>query len=112
MYNIGGDGASHSATWCGLISKDSHKWKFLDVDSYNFSGYWFRGTLVVGNKIVYFGSWNAEATFLLEREGESERLKVAREEEGFDLKRGYHNTASCVVKEKIYAFKTETYEEM
>ena len=45
----------------------------------------------------------------LERDEESGRLRVLRIDEGFDLTRGNMNTASCVVKEEIYAFKTENY---
>ena len=49
---------------------------------------------------------------MLEQEGESEKLKVVREDEGFDLRRGYHNTASCVLENKIFAFRPSNYEEV
>ena len=46
----------------------------------------------------------------MEREEESEKLKVVREDSGFDLMTV--NTSSCVFKNVIYAFKTRNYEEV
>ena len=112
MYNIGGAGSSHSLMWCRLSSTYRAKWEFTDLASHNFGGYYSREALAVEYKIVYFGSWNANATFVLEQEEESEQLKVVREDEGFDLVRGHWNTASCVFKNEIYAFKTGNYEEV
>ena len=64
------------------------------------------------NKIVYLGSEYKNATYVLEQEEESEQLKVVREDKGFDFERGYYNTASCVSKREIYAFKTKNYKEV
>ena len=61
---------------------------------------------------MYFGSRNANATFVLEQKGEAEQLRVVREDDGFDLLRGNWNTASCVIMNEIYAFKTRNYEEV
>ena len=112
MYNIGGYQSSHSVMWCRLSSTYPAKWEFMDLLNYHFYGYFYREAFVVENKIVYFGSWNAKVTFVSEQEGESEQLKVVRTDGGFDLTRGYWNTASCVFKNKIYSFKTSNYEEV
>ena len=53
---------------------------------------------------MYFGSQNKNATFVLEEEEEG-KLRAARQDEGFDLDI-WCNTASCVFKKEIYAFKT------
>ena len=45
---------------------------------------------------------------MLEREEDSEQLKVVREEQGFDFET-YYNAASCVFNNDIYAFKTANY---
>ena len=78
MYNIGGFGSSHSVVWCRLGSSASPLWKSMDLANYGFKQYSFREALVVANKIVYFGSEEENAAFVLEREGESEQLKVVR----------------------------------
>ena len=49
---------------------------------------------------------------MLEQEGESEQLRVVREDDGFNLMRGYCNIASCVIKNEIYAFKKGNNEEV
>ena len=82
----------------------------MDLENYSFKGYWYREALVVGNKIVYFGSEDQNATFVLEEEEEG-KLRVMRKDGGFDLDRWY-NTASCVFKKEIYAFKTLKYDEV
>ena len=46
---------------------------------------------------MYFRSRIKNATLMLEQGEESEELEVVREDEGFDLIRGYWNTASCVL---------------
>ena len=45
----------------------------------------------------------------MEKEEDSEKLKVVREDEGFHLFRGYYNTASCVFSGEIYAFQEKNY---
>ena len=82
----------------------------MDLEDYSFKGYRWREALVVGNKIVYFGSRYQNATFVLE-EKEEGKLRVVRQDEGFDLDR-YFNTASCVFKKEIYAFKTKKYDKV
>ena len=79
MYNIGGLESSHSVIQCRPSSNYPAKWKFMDLSNYNFKGYCFREALVVEDKIVYFGSSDVEATFVLEQEQESEQLVVIRE---------------------------------
>ena len=79
IYNIGGDESSHSVMCCRLVSSDPPKWKSLDLQGYSFKGYAYREALVVGSKIVYFGSNNKNATFVLEKE-EEEKLRVVRED--------------------------------
>ena len=56
----------------------------MDLENYSFKGYFWREALVVGNKIVYFGSHDQNATFVLEAEEEG-KLRVVRQDEGFDL---------------------------
>ena len=109
MYNIGGYPSSHSVLWCRLSSTYAAKWKFVDLPNYSFTGYHNREALVGENTIVYFGAKNENTTFVLERDEESEQLEVVRKDEGFSLHRGYYNTASCVFKNEIYAFKTDNY---
>ena len=60
----------------------------MDLPNYSFKGYCVQDALVVENKIVYFGSSNKHATFVLVEE-EGEKLKLVREDEGFEIERGY-----------------------
>ena len=107
IYNIGGDGASHSVLWCVLTSTRPFNWKFMDLTPYNFQGYWARQALVVENKVVYFGSTQSSPSFVIEREEDSEKLKVVREDERFKISRPYQKAASCVVKKEFYAFSAD-----
>ena len=52
----------------------------MNIQNYSFTRYYNREALVVENKIVYFGWSNKNATFVLERDEESEHLKVVRED--------------------------------
>ena len=52
----------------------------MDVTNYNFKRNFWREAFVVENKIVYFGSWNEKATFVLEKEEEAEQLRVVRKD--------------------------------
>ena len=97
---------------CRLSPTYRAKWEFMDLPIYNFNGYHCREALAAENKIVYFGANCENATFVLEQEGESEQLKVVREDDGFNLMREFYNTASCVFMNQIYAFKTGNYEEV
>ena len=110
IYNIGGDGSSHSVLWCSLLSNGPPKWKSMDLENYSFKGYYDREALVVGNKIVYFGSNNQNATFVLEEEEEG-KLRVVRRDEVFKLHR-WCNAASCVFKKEMYAFETRKYDKV
>ena len=107
IYSIGRWRSSHSVMWCRLAC-----WKFIDLPNSAFKGYYYREAFALENKIVYLGSWNENASLVLEKEGESEQLKVAREDEGIDLVKGGWNTASWVFKTGIYAFKTTKYNEV
>ena len=60
----------------------------MDVEKYNFREYCYREAVSVENKVVYFGSNNVDSTFVLEKEEESEQLKVVREDEGFYFTKG------------------------
>ena len=51
----------------------------MDLENYSFEGYCLREALVVGNKIVYFGSEDQNATFVLEEEEEG-KLRVVRQD--------------------------------
>ena len=82
----------------------------MDFENYSFKGYYWREALVVGNKIVYFGSQNENVTFVLEEEEEG-KLRVARKDEGINWNRWY-NAASCVFKKEIYAFETRKYDKV
>ena len=76
----------------------------MELQNYSFKQFCQRNALVLEDKIVYFGSCDEKGSFVLEREEDSEQLKVVREEEGFDLRRGEYNTASCVFQKGIYTF--------
>ena len=96
--------------WCSLGSNGPPNWKFMDFENHSFKGYCVREALPVRNKIVYFGSYNQNATFVLER-GEGENLRVVRQDEGFNLHRNY-NPASCLFNNEIYAFETQKYDKV
>ena len=83
----------------------------MDLASYNFSNYCHREAFAVESKIVYFGSEDKNATFVLEEEEECEQLKVVGEDLGFYLTR-FYRTASCVLKNEIYAFRTNNCKEV
>ena len=91
--------------WGGLTSNGPPNWKFMDVSNYSFKKYCLREAFVLENKVVYFGSWNVKIAFVLEKEEDSEQLKVVREDEGINFERGNKNTTSRVYKKEIYAFK-------
>ena len=110
LYNIGGERSSHSLTLCHLSSQYQAQWKLMDLPNYDFKEYQFREVMTVENKIVYFGWYIQKTSFVLEEE--SERLKVVREDGGFDLFRGDWSTASRVLGNEIYAFKTRNYKEV
>ena len=88
------------------------KLEFIERPKYSFRRFNSREAFVLENKIVYFGSQNIKATFVLEQEEETELLKIISEDEGFDLEKGLTNTASCGFTNEIYAFKTWNYEEV
>ena len=51
---------------------------------------------MVEDKIVYFGSSDQKATFVLEKEEEMDQLRGARKDSVIDFERGDQNTASRV----------------
>ena len=110
MYNLGGFGASHSIMWCDLNFSFAPNWNFMDLPNHSFKRSSLREAFVLENKIVYFGPHEQNRTFVLEKEGDSEQLKVVREDKGFGLKRGAFNTASCSLNNEIYAFETGNFE--
>ena len=61
------------------------------------------------NKIVYFGG---KHTFLLEKEANTEQLERVRKDGGFDFAKDLNNSASCVFKKEIYAFKWYNHKEV
>ena len=72
--------SSHSAMQCRLSSTYVAEWKFMNIQNNCFNGYHNREAVLVENKIVYFGNWHKKATFVLERDEESEQLQVVRED--------------------------------
>ena len=84
----------------------------MDLPNYSFTSCWGSEAFAVENKIVHFGSDKKETTFVLEREAESEQLEVVREDTRFVLKKLCWNTACCVLKKDIYAFKGDNQEEV
>ena len=84
----------------------------MSLANCNFKEYRHREALVLENKIVYFGSSNMKGTLVLEKEGDSEELKVARKGSVFELKRGANNTASRVHSKGIFAFKDRNYKQV
>ena len=108
IYNIGGYPSSQSVLWCSLASNDPPNWKSMELQNHSFKGYCVREAFAVGNKIVYFGCYNHNATFVLEKEEEEEKLRVVRQDEGFNFSMSY-NPGSCVFKKEIYAFENENY---
>ena len=76
----------------------------MDLSHYDFSGYHCREAFALENKIVYFGDMLKSVTFVLEKEEDSEQLRVVREDSGFAFERGAWNTASCTFRNEIYAF--------
>ena len=70
IYNIGGNGSSHSVMWSR--ANPSSKWYLRDLSNYNFSGYYLREAFVLENKIVYFGVVRKKATlFWRKKKGQS-----------------------------------------
>ena len=82
----------------------------MDLANYNFTKLQHKEALVMENKILYFGeSYREPGTFVVERDGESEQLKIIRNDKGFDLSRSFYNTASRVIRKEIYAFEDGNY---
>ena len=55
----------------------------MNIQNNSFNGYHNREAVLVENKIVYFGNWHKKATFVLERDEQSEQLKVVKETKYF-----------------------------
>ena len=49
---------------------------------------------------------------VLEKEQESEKLKLVRKDSGLYAEKGNCNSASCFIKKEIYAFKFRNVEEV
>ena len=108
LYNIGGRESTHSILYYKLTG-NTHKWSPLNVKNYNFSKYAFRDATVVSNTIVFFGSLDKNATFLLEQEHNSDKLEVKAEEVGMNYARGVNDTSFATLDNSIYVFETNSY---
>ena len=104
MYNIGGDRSSHSVYWYPLLSNYQSEWKFMDLNNFDFSGYYYIEAFVLENTIVYFGYSAKKTTFLLGKEEESERLEVLRHDEGSEMWNEDWIPVSGLFKRSIYVF--------
>ena len=78
LYNIGGEIDSDPVSRCSLGSNAPVKWEPMNLLNYSFNEYSAWEALVLENKILYFGSAEANQTYVLECD--SEQLKVARED--------------------------------
>ena len=84
----------------------------MDIPNYSVTSSNWREAFEVENKIVCFGLNSAKTTEVIEQGEDSEKLQIIRKDLGFDLLKGDYNTASCVLKNEIYAFKREKYGEV
>ena len=66
-----------------------------EVGGLSFVGYSCRDATVISNRIMYFGSYNNNATFVLRREEESNKLEVERKFPGIEYRRGGSNSSFC-----------------
>ena len=64
---------------------------------------------VVKNKIVYFGSYSEEATYVLKRKKHSDELEVADKFDGIEYERGGSHSSFCTFKDKIYYFPLDKF---
>ena len=55
LYNIGGDGSSHSVYWLELLSRKGRWNTIKTLGMTDLSGHYWRKATAVGNNIVYFG---------------------------------------------------------
>ena len=76
----------------------------MDLNNFDFSGYYYTEAVVVKNKIVYFGYSAKKTTFLLGKEEESERLEVLRHDEGSEMWNEDWIPFSGLFKRIIYVF--------
>ena len=80
IYTIGGLFSPHSVLWCDIDSIHLPLWKGLDLADCEFTEHYYRKALVLENKIVYFGTWNENATYVLEKEKQSHELRLVRQD--------------------------------
>lgn len=66
LYNIGGDGYSHSGLFYPLLSPMA-KWIVFNFKESAFRGFVHRDAAVLDNKIIYFGDRCISKTYIIER---------------------------------------------
>lgn len=65
IFNIGGNASSHSILYCDL--KGQADWSPAEIPNYSFKDQYYRMAHLIGNKIIYFGSFTSKSTFVLEK---------------------------------------------
>lgn len=82
----------------------------MSLPTHDFSNFAFRDASVVANKIVFFGSLDKKATFVLGLEGSrSERLTVEHESEAVTYARGVNNASFATLRKELFVFETNSY---
>ena len=103
VYNIGGWHSTHSVYWLDLQS-EKRIWNSIRiVGQVDFSNHRLRDATVVGTKIVYVGSNQDEATYVLEQKQSDRNLEVKSQFSALDYVRGC-NSSFCTHNDKIYFF--------
>ena len=98
VYNIGGGGESTSSVeWLDLLDQPTGWNSFETLAEADFRNYFFRDATVVKDKIVYFGSNNENATYVLEPGEESKGLEVKSKFKGVSYERGDSNSSFCTL---------------
>ena len=112
LYNLGGHPLSYSVTWLDLASQHGSWNSLKTVGEACFLNHSFRGATLISNKIVYFGSRNENATYILEKEERSGILEVMSKFAGIEYRRGEKDASFCTYQEKIYFFPTNSYSQV
>ena len=67
LYSIGGDGSTSSVCWLDLLNEKA-KWSLAKtLGQSDFSDHRLRDATVVKNTIIYFGSSDEKATYVLKQ---------------------------------------------
>ena len=112
LYNIGGVYSKNSVCWFDLLSQKG-KWNAVKtLATADFRGQCWKDATVLRNKIVHFGSFRDQNTYVLEQKGEEGNLEVKSRFKGIQYKRGWNNSSFCTYKDKIYFFHEDKYAEV